>query len=175
MSILIDNIGLLVTHERDRPERANAALVIDEGIVTWLGDAGTAPSADERIDAGGRCVIPGFVDSHSHIVFAGDRSAEFEHRMTGKPYAAGGIRTTVAATRAATDAELAANTARLIAEMRSQGTTTVEIKSGYGLTTVDEPGVAAAAAVAAGLSSVWSTIRLLMMRGCGSMTVPGWS
>lgn len=138
MSTLIDNIGLLVTHENDRPERENAALVFEDGAVTWVGDVGSAPDADERIDAEGRCVIPGFVDSHSHIVFAGDRSTEFEHRMTGQPYAAGGIRTTVAATRAATDAELARNTARLVAEMRAQGTTTVEIKSGYGLTTVDE-------------------------------------
>ncbi len=138
MSTLIDNIGLLVTHESDRSERENAALVIDDGRVAWLGDAGSAPDADERIDAKGRCVIPGFVDSHSHIVFSGDRSTEFEHRMTGQPYAAGGIRTTVAATRAATDAELATNTSRLVAEMRAQGTTTVEIKSGYGLTTVDE-------------------------------------
>ncbi len=138
MSTLIDNIGLLVTHESERSERENAALVIDNGTVTWVGDAGAAPDADERIDADGRCVIPGFVDSHSHIVFAGDRSAEFEHRMTGQPYAAGGIRTTVAATRAASDAELTANAARLVAEMRAQGTTTVEIKSGYGLTAVDE-------------------------------------
>ncbi|MEO6942652.1 MAG: imidazolonepropionase [Terrimesophilobacter sp.] len=138
MSLLIDNIGLLVTHESDRSERENAALVIDNGLVAWVGDAGSAPHADDRIDAQGRCVIPGFVDSHSHLVFAGDRSTEFEHRMTGQPYAAGGIRTTVAATRAATDAQLAANTARLVAEMRAQGTTTVEIKSGYGLTTVDE-------------------------------------
>lgn len=138
MSTLIDNIGLLVTNETERPEREHAALVIDGGTVAWVGDAGSAPDADEFIDAKARCVIPGFVDSHSHIVFAGDRSAEFEHRMTGQPYAAGGIRTTVAATRAASDAELAANTSRLVAEMRSQGTTTVEIKSGYGLTAIDE-------------------------------------
>lgn len=138
MSTLIDNIGLLVTNESERPERENAALVIDGGTVAWVGDAGSAPDADEFIDAKARCVIPGFVDSHSHIVFAGDRSAEFEHRMTGQPYAAGGIRTTVAATRAASDAELAANTSRLVAEMRAQGTTTVEIKSGYGLSATDE-------------------------------------
>jgi imidazolonepropionase len=138
MSILIDNIGLLVTHEHGRSERQNAVLVIENNRVAWIGDAGKAPDADERIDAEGRCVIPGFVDSHSHLVFAGDRSAEFEHRMTGQPYAAGGIRTTVAATRAASNAVLTANTGRLVAEMRAQGTTTVEIKSGYGLTTADE-------------------------------------
>ncbi len=150
MSTLVDNIAVLVTNEADRPERENAALVIEDGKVAWLGDAGSAPHADERIDADGRCVIPGFVDSHSHIVFAGDRSTEFEHRMTGQPYAAGGIRTTVAATRAATDAELTANAARLVAEMRAQGTTTLEIKSGYGLTTVDE---ARSLAIAATLTS----------------------
>jgi imidazolonepropionase len=150
VSTLIDNIGLLVTQESDRPERKNAALVIEDGKVVWLGDAGAAPDADERIDVEGRCVIPGFVDSHSHIVFAGDRSTEFEHRMMGQPYAAGGIRTTVAATRAASDEELTANAARLVAEMRAQGTTTVEIKSGYGLTVTDE---ARSLAIAATLTS----------------------
>lgn len=138
MSTLVDNIGLLVTHDAERSERENAAVIIEDGLVSWVGDAGSTPSADERIDAEGRCVIPGFVDSHSHLVFAGDRSDEFEYRMAGRKYAAGGIRRTVTATRAATDAELAANAAGLVAEMRAQGTTTVEIKSGYGLTTMDE-------------------------------------
>ena len=86
----------------------------------------------------GRAVLPGFVDSHSHLVFAGDRSQEFAARMAGTPYAAGGIRTTVAATRAATDEQLTSHVARLVEEMRRQGTTTVEIKSGYGLTVHDE-------------------------------------
>ncbi len=138
MSTLIDNIGLLVTNQEERREQSHAAIVMDGGVVTWAGDAGTAPSADERIDAEGRCVVPGFVDSHSHLIFAGDRSDEFEARMIGQKYAAGGIRRTVGLTRAASDAELAANAGNLIAEMRSQGTTTVEIKSGYGLTTHDE-------------------------------------
>ena len=83
-------------------------------------------------------MLPGFVDSHSHLVFAGDRAREFAARMAGQAYAAGGIRTTVAATRAATDEQLTAQVARHVAEMRRQGTTTVEIKSGYGLTTRDE-------------------------------------
>jgi imidazolonepropionase len=141
-STLIDNIGLLVTNDPAvgplTAERTNAAVVIEDGRIRWVGDAAAAPDADQRVDAQGRCVIPGFVDSHSHLVFAGDRSAEFEHRMTGHPYAAGGIRGTVAATRATSDAELRANAARLVAEMRAQGTTTVEIKSGYGLTVADE-------------------------------------
>lgn len=138
MTTLVDNIGLLVTNEPDRPEHTNAALVIEDGSVAWVGAAADAPAVDERIDAGGRCVIPGFVDSHSHLIFAGDRSDEFEARMTGQKYAAGGIRRTVGLTRQATDADLRANAGRLVAEMRTQGSTTVEIKSGYGLTTVDE-------------------------------------
>jgi len=133
---LIENIGLLVTHNEERPERTNAALVIDDGVVAWVGEG--SPAADERIDAGGRCVVPGFVDSHSHLIFAGDRSGEFEARMAGRRYEAGGIRRTVAATRAATDDELLANARRLVAEARAQGTTTIEIKSGYGLSVADE-------------------------------------
>jgi len=142
MSILIADIGLLVTNDPERgpltAERHDAAVVIDDRVVVWVGDAADAPAADERVDAAGRCVIPGFVDSHSHLVFAGDRADEFEARMAGKPYAAGGIRRTVGLTRSASDAELTAATARLVAEMRAQGTTTVEIKSGYGLTVPDE-------------------------------------
>ena len=141
-STIIDNVGLLVTNDESRgtltAERSNAAVVVEGGRIAWVGDAADSPAADTRIDVGGRCVIPGFVDSHSHLVFAGDRSDEFEARMIGEKYAAGGIRRTVKLTRAATDAELAENTARLIAEMRAQGTTTVEIKSGYGLSTIDE-------------------------------------
>ena len=90
------------------------------------------------VDLGGRAVVPGFVDSHAHLVFAGDRAAEFEARMRGIPYDTGGIATTVAATRAASDEELLARAARLVGEMRRQGTTTVEVKSGYGLTVRDE-------------------------------------
>ena len=135
MSELIDNIGLLATEEADL---ANAAIVVDNGLIAWIGAASAAPAADSRIDAEGMCVIPGFVDSHSHLIFAGDRTAEFEARVSGQKYAAGGIRSTVAATRAATDEQLLANANRLAAEMRRGGTTTFEIKSGYGLTVVDE-------------------------------------
>ena len=143
MSTLITNIGELVTNDPAADDllgaRAEAALVLDGGLVAWVGSAAeAAPAADEAVDAGGRAVIPGFVDSHSHLVFAGDRAEEFRARMAGERYAAGGIRTTVAATRAATDEALAANVERLVAEMRRQGTTTVEIKSGYGLTVADE-------------------------------------
>lgn len=142
MSVLITNIGELVTNDPAADDllglRSDAALVIDEGVVAWVGSAADAPDADEVVDAGGGAVLPGFVDSHSHLVFAGDRAQEFRARMAGERYAAGGIRTTVAATRAASDDALAANIERLVAEMRRQGTTTVEIKSGYGLTVADE-------------------------------------
>ena len=137
-STLVTNIALLVTHDEERPERTDAALVIDDGRIAWVGDAADAPAADERIDAGGGCVIPGFVDSHAHLMFAGDRADEFEARMAGRRYEAGGIRRTVAATRAATDEQLLANATRLVRELNAQGSTTVEIKSGYGLSVADE-------------------------------------
>lgn len=135
---LLTGIGVLVTHDPERPEVAGAALVVEAGRVAWTGPAARAPAADTVVDVAGRCVVPGFVDSHAHLVFDGDRAAEFAARMAGEPYAAGGIRTTVAATRAAPDEVLLARAASLAAEMRRQGTTTVEVKSGYGLTVVDE-------------------------------------
>ncbi len=116
----------------------DAALVVRGGIVAWVGPAAHAPAADARVDLGGRAVLPGFVDSHTHLVFAGDRSAEFAARMAGVPYDGAGIGSTVAATRAAPDEVLRALVRRRIAELRAQGTTTVEIKSGYGLTLEDE-------------------------------------
>ncbi len=141
-STLITHIGELVTNDPDADDLLgaieDAALVIEGSRVAWVGRAGDVPVADEFVDAGGRAVLPGFVDSHSHLVFAGDRAQEFAARMAGEPYAAGGIRTTVAATRAATDEQLTAHVARLVQEMGRQGTTTVEIKSGYGLSVRDE-------------------------------------
>ncbi|MEV2270646.1 imidazolonepropionase [Nonomuraea africana] len=134
-SILIDGIGSLFDGDT---EHHDAALVMEGDTIAWVGPSGQAPDADERVDADGRGVIPGFVDSHAHLVFAGDRTSEFNARMSGQSYTAGGIRTTVAATRAAGDAELATRAAALVAEMAAQGTTTVEIKSGYGLTIEDE-------------------------------------
>jgi len=143
-SILYDRIGELVTNDPEVGDGSplgllrDAAVVVDDGQVAWVGPTARTPATDERHDLDGRCVVPGFVDSHSHIVFGGDRAEEFAARMAGRPYAAGGIRTTVAATRAATDAALEANAVRLRAEMGRQGTTTVEAKSGYGLTVEDE-------------------------------------
>ncbi|WP_030215895.1 imidazolonepropionase [Streptomyces bikiniensis] len=116
----------------------DAAVVVEGDRVVWVGESSKAPATDNRVDAGGRAVIPGFVDSHSHLVFAGDRTAEFNARMSGRPYEAGGIRTTVAATRAASDEALSANVARYLREALAQGTTTFETKSGYGLTVEDE-------------------------------------
>ncbi|GAA4499421.1 imidazolonepropionase [Actinoallomurus oryzae] len=138
MSTVITNIGELAGAAEDRWLMKDAALVIDGGRIAWAGPSRQAPAADEAYDAGGRAVLPGFVDSHAHLVFAGERAEEFAARMSGRPYAAGGIRTTVERTRAASDAELAANVRRLVGEMARQGTTTVECKSGYGLTVEQE-------------------------------------
>lgn len=137
-AVAVTGIGELTTWDEERPVLHDAALVIEDGRVAWSGPTAEAPPVDEARDVGGRAVIPGFVDSHSHLVFAGDRSAEFEARMAGEAYTAGGIRSTVAATRAASDEQLRATVRRLTEEMRRQGTTTVEIKSGYGLTVTDE-------------------------------------
>ncbi len=137
MSTLITNIGELTTNA-ESGRLTDAALVLDGDRVAWLGAASSAPAADEVFDAAGRAVLPGWVDSHTHLVFAGDRTAEFEARMAGKPYTAGGIAITVNATRAAGDEELAAGIRRHVAEAVAQGTTYVETKTGYGLTTVDE-------------------------------------
>ncbi|MET8310107.1 imidazolonepropionase [Micromonospora sp. NPDC005173] len=140
-SLLVDNIGELVTNgagEGPLGIRRDAAVLVEDGRVAWVGPASYAPAADRRVDAGGAAVLPGFVDSHAHLVFAGDRAAEFAARMAGQPYTGGGIRTTVGATRAASDDELRATVRRLRGEALLQGTTTMEIKSGYGLTVADE-------------------------------------
>ncbi|MFD7310732.1 amidohydrolase family protein [Promicromonospora sp. NPDC059942] len=154
MSVLLTNIGELVTndpaHGGSGPAGGgtmpggrgtvadgigvvpDAAVIIEDGRIAWTGPAASAPAADDVVDLEGRCVLPGFVDSHSHAVFAGDRAAEFAARMTGEPYTGGGIATTVAATRAASEDALRARGGALVREMLAQGTTTVEIKSGYG-------------------------------------------
>ena len=159
-TILVDNIGSLVTNDPawggllgvipdaaivvEQPAGSGTAVgaqsrsLSEGGRVLWVGPRADAPAADHRIDAGGRAVLPGFVESHSHLVFAGDRAEEFAARMVGEPYAAGGIRSTLTATRAASDAELGANVDRLLGEYARQGTTTVEIKSGYGQSVLDE-------------------------------------
>jgi len=147
ISTLVCGITELVTNdetldEADQSEHlgrlGDAALIVQDGLIVWVGQAADAPAADERQDIGGRALIPGFVDSHSHLVFAGDRSAEFAARMSGAKYDGGGVASSVNATRAASDDQLRALVAGRVAEMRAQGTTTVEIKSGYGLSVGDE-------------------------------------
>ncbi|MFE9867040.1 imidazolonepropionase [Streptomyces sp. NPDC005506] len=140
----ITNIASLVTNDPSLGDNSplglitDAAVVIEGDRVVWTGESSKAPATDSAVDASGRAVIPGFVDSHSHLLFAGDRTQEFNARMSGRPYTAGGIRTTVTATRAATDDELSANVVRYLTEALRQGTTTFETKSGYGLTVEDE-------------------------------------
>jgi imidazolonepropionase len=143
MSIAITNIGSLVTNDQSLGpgilgELTDAALVIDNEKIVWVGNTNQVPTTDQQIDVEGKAVIPGFVDSHAHLLFSGERSKEFQARMKGEKYSAGGIKSTVAATRAATDAELEQNMIRLVREMQRSGITTCETKSGYGLTTADE-------------------------------------
>lgn len=145
----------------------DAAVLIEDGRIAWTGPASDIPSLAEtsserrgggvypgsrpaddvsRVDVGGRAVVPGFVDSHTHLVFGGDRADEFEARMAGVPYVAGGIRRTVRATRAATEDELRTRVAGFVAELHAQGTTTFEIKTGYDLTVDGEQRLARLAA-----------------------------
>ena len=144
MSHLVTGIASLVTNDPAIGDGSalglveNAAVVVEDDRIAWVGSATRAPATDSATDLQGRAVVPGFVDSHSHLVFAGDRAAEFTARMTGEPYTGGGIATTMAATRAASDEDLTTHVRKLVAEMRAQGTTTVEIKSGYGLDVAEE-------------------------------------
>lgn len=138
MSTLITNIAELMTQDLEHVVRRNAAVVLEGERISWIGDAAAAPAADTRFDARGRAVLPGWVDSHSHLVFAGDRTAEFEARMAGQSYAAGGIAVTTQATREASDEDLRALLAGRVAEAAAGGTTYLETKTGYGLDVVNE-------------------------------------
>jgi imidazolonepropionase len=141
---VICNVGELTTNDPTLGDESmigrlsEAAFVIDDDQVLWVGRNGEAPDADEMIDAGGAAVVPGFVDSHTHLVFAGERSGEFEARMAGRRYDGGGIARTVAATRSATYEELRRGAHERVQELRAGGVTTIEIKSGYELTTDGE-------------------------------------
>ncbi len=141
-STLLSNAKQIVTNSSGSKYQLDliedSSMLIENGIVKWIGKHKEAPSADEIIDCTNKVVIPGFVDSHTHLIFGGDRSAEFAARMAGESYSAGGINFTVEKTRSASDEELRANAKHLIAEMYSSGTTHFEIKSGYGLTAEDE-------------------------------------
>jgi imidazolonepropionase len=144
MTVLYTDIGELVTNDPANADGdplgiiSDAAIVVDGEQIAWVGPRAQAPDAEERFSCRDSSVMPGFVDSHSHLVFAGDRSAEFAARMSGEPYGAGGIGATVAATRAATDADLLKGVERLAGELLRSGVTTFECKSGYGLTVDDE-------------------------------------
>lgn len=138
-SLLVTNIGELVTNDPEIGDGSklglltDAAVAIEDGVVSWVGSSGATPACDGVVDVDGAAVIPGFVDSHAHLVFAGDRSEEFAARMSGQTYSAGGIRTTVEATRRASSDELEHRARSLADELLRQGATTVEVKSGYGL------------------------------------------
>jgi imidazolonepropionase len=143
MSIAITNIGSLVTNDQSLgsgilAEIENAALVIENDKIAWVGYTNDVPETNQQIDVTGKAVIPGFVDSHAHLIFAGERSKEFQARMKGEKYSAGGIQSTVVATREASNEALEQNMLRLVSEMQRSGITTYESKSGYGLTTADE-------------------------------------
>jgi imidazolonepropionase len=138
MSTLITNIAELMTQDADHRVLKNAAVVIEGERISWLGPAADAPAADDAVDAGGRALLPGWVDSHTHLIFAGDRTAEFEARMAGESYSAGGIAVTTGATRDTSDFDLTRLAMGRVAEAVSQGTTYLETKTGYGLDVENE-------------------------------------
>src|SRR4051794_26072638 len=141
-STLISGIGELVTCNGSSPDllgvQSDAAVVVEGELISWIGPAREAPAADSMIHVGGRAVIPGFVDSHSHLIFAGDRAGEFAARMTGQPYDGGGVGVTVGATRAASPGELGLFVAARVTRVRGLRPPTVGVKSGDGVTGADE-------------------------------------
>jgi imidazolonepropionase len=143
MTTLYTSISSLVTNNPELEagllgELTDAAFIEQDGQIVWVGESKNAPDADTEVNLEGKSVIPGFVDSHAHLVFAGDRALEFEARMSGKKYSAAGIMTTVTATRQASDETLDENIATRAIEMYRSGITTFETKSGYGLNVADE-------------------------------------
>ncbi|GAB5080688.1 imidazolonepropionase [Arthrobacter sp. AD-310] len=149
MSTLITNIAELMTQDLEHRVLKDAAVVVEGERIAWIGAAADAPAADDAVDAGGRAVLPGWVDSHTHLLFAGDRTAEFEARMAGEQYAAGGIAVTVDATRTTSDFDLTRLALGRVAEAVSQGTTYLETKTGYGLDVEQEARSARIASTAA--------------------------
>ncbi|WP_368920310.1 imidazolonepropionase [Corynebacterium striatum] len=137
MSTLFTGISELRTVS-DAGTLNDAALVVTDGTISWVGPADKAPAADDAVDLGGRAVLPGWVDSHTHMIFDGDRSAEFEARMGGGTYQAGGIAVTMDATRSAGEERLEALLIDRIAAAHKGGTTTLETKTGYGLNAESE-------------------------------------
>lgn len=133
MNLTVRGIGRLLTMTGD--PQGDAAVVVRDGRVAWTGPVQALPAdaPEQQLDAGGACVVPGFVDAHTHLVYAGLRRGEFVARLAGTAYDGGGIRTTVEATAAATDDELLDLAAGRAARALADGTTTMEVKSGYGL------------------------------------------
>ncbi|WP_309106975.1 imidazolonepropionase [Arthrobacter sp.] len=148
MSTLLTNIAELMTQDMEHRVLKNAAVVIEGERISWIGAAAEAPAADDVVDAGGRAVLPGWVDSHTHLIFAGDRTAEFEARMAGESYSAGGIAVTTGATRNTSDYDLTRLALGRVTEAVSQGTTYLETKTGYGLDVDNEARSARIAATA---------------------------
>ncbi|CAN7285204.1 imidazolonepropionase [Arthrobacter sp. LjRoot14] len=138
MSTLITNIAELMTQDAEHRVLKDAAVVIEGERISWIGPSSAAPAADDAVDAGGRALLPGWVDSHTHLIFAGDRTAEFEARMAGESYSAGGIAVTTGATRGTSDFDLTRLALGRVAEAVSQGTTYLETKTGYGLDVENE-------------------------------------
>jgi imidazolonepropionase len=143
--VLIKGVSSLVTNDSRHDGTPlglvnDGAILLNDGKIAWVGETSSAPSqqVENVIDLQGHALIPGFVDSHTHLIFAGDRSAEFRARMQGESYAASGIRSTVAATRAASNGQLVLGAQKLVREALLSGTTTIEVKSGYGLNVADE-------------------------------------
>ncbi|MDJ0954861.1 MAG: imidazolonepropionase [Acidimicrobiia bacterium] len=156
-SLALTNIGQLVTNDPSREGLlgvvADAGVIVIDGIISWVGAAADLPETPDVIDCDGAAVVPGFVDPHTHLAFAGDRADEFGRRLRGESYeeimaAGGGIRSTVAATRAATTGDLTSATLDRARRMQAAGTTTVEVKSGYGLDLEHEKRLLAVAAAA---------------------------
>lgn len=148
-TMVVTNIGELMTQDDERRMLSDAAVVLEGERIAWIGPSRNAPAADTRYDAGGRACLPGWVDSHTHLVFAGDRTAEFEARVAGRAYEAGGISVTVDATRSAPDSELAGLVSQRAAEAAASGTTYLETKTGYGLDVAEEARSARIAAAVA--------------------------
>jgi len=165
-SLLLTNIGSLVTNGSGRPGDlgvvGGAAVAVAGERIAWAGSESALPDEHrdlQEIDCEGRAVLPGFVDAHTHLVFAGDRSEEFARRLRGESYedilaAGGGIHSTVSATRAASTDDLVGDAVARLGRMARTGTTTVEAKSGYGLRSADERRILEAAAEAGRRSPV---------------------
>lgn len=145
MSTLFTGISELRTVS-DLGTVQDAAIVVTDGVIEWIGAASSAPACDDAIDLEGRAVLPGWVDSHTHMIFDGDRAAEFEARISGGSYEAGGIAVTMAATRTAGSERLTQLLDQRIAAAHAGGTTTLETKTGYGLSVESEAEAARIAA-----------------------------